>query len=226
MSTVSVLSSRSILTGPYQAPRTCVEECVLLHGAPDPQSLTISFMEWPMHPARVLFCIALIATPACGSAERDASAAGAVGAAGEASSDAAPHMPTATDSGSAPAQPPAVDAGAAPGARMDAATGSANPLDAALSPEAGLRADARVALDASSDDDASVAADPSTATDAGAHAPPGHHFELPPATTARLETLVTPSQLGISERGAFIDDGRFFVLGGEGIYEIVGGPTG
>ena len=102
---------------------------------------------------------------------------------------------------------------------MPAATGPANPLDAALSQESGLRADAGVGMGAASDDDAGEPADARTHTSAA------HHFELPPVTTARIETLVAPSQLGSSERAAFLDDGRFFVLGGEGIYEIVGRPT-
>lgn len=71
-----------------------------------------------------------------------------------------------------------------------------------------------------------VAADAGSPSDAGPAASAVPTVKLPPATTARLDTLVTPAQLGISERGAFTAGGRFFVDGGEGIYEIVGGPPG
>ncbi|MDD9941019.1 MAG: hypothetical protein OXU20_08285 [Myxococcales bacterium] len=48
----------------------------------------------------------------------------------------------------------------------------------------------------------------------------GPHFDLPPLTTARLETLVSPEALPATENGAFLDDGRFFVAAAAGIYEI------
>lgn len=59
-------------------------------------------------------------------------------------------------------------------------------------------------------------------TDAGAATEP-EIFELPPAGKARLTTLVPPKQLGISENAVFNSEGRFFVAGGDGIYEIVRG---
>lgn len=65
------------------------------------------------------------------------------------------------------------------------------------------------------------------APDADAGEPPPKlepHFELPPATKARLDTLITPAVISASENGAFTEDGRFFLVGGEGIYEITGGP--
>ena len=57
-------------------------------------------------------------------------------------------------------------------------------------------------------------------TDAGSPGPRGPLFELPPGGRAKLETLIPPTQLGPTENAVFIPDGRFFVVGAEGIYEI------
>lgn len=73
--------------------------------------------------------------------------------------------------------------------------------------------------------EALLAADGGSSADAGRPEPAPPRFLLPPATTARLETLVPPAKLANSENAAFTADGRFFVAGAEGIYEIEGGPN-
>ena len=154
---------------------------------------------------RLAFCVFLIATVGC-SAEEHPDQPGSAGdeAAGQAASGTGGGN-AGGEGGSSQTLPMSGTNGHAGTARgmTDAAAGGHAAADAGLATDAG---------------DASMQAD-------AAPPPPADAlFNLPPITTARLETLVTPAVLGISENGVFIDDGRFFVAGGEGIYEIVGGP--
>lgn len=106
-----------------------------------------------------------------------------------------------------------------------AAPSMASPSTAS-SPRSATAAQQRAAMATANDDDAGAPAaasmtSPVSATPVAGSAPSmGPTLQLPPRAMARFETLVAPAQLGSSENAVFNSEGRFFVAGGEGIYEI------